>query len=181
MPARTSGSGGRSRASWPAWDRSAPRTSWPRRSGATIASVLDETIEALFRIRTKHPETAFEESEIRPAIMDLIRKACSLVLAVEQARSRPSRPPLAGDLGGLLSKTVKQIFELLSLVYPHEDIVRAYQNYQGGRKKSVDFALELLETILKKDMKDVLLPLLEEHPADEKARIARRVLKALEP
>jgi AAA family ATP:ADP antiporter len=149
--------------------------------GRDDTSTLDETIEALFRVRTLHPERAFDEREIRPAVLDLIRKACSLILAVEQADRAPSRAPLSGDLGSLLSKTVKQIFELLSLIYPHEDIVRAYQNYHSGRKKSVDFALELLETILRKDLKDVLLPLLEEHPPDEHARIARRVLKALEP
>ena len=148
--------------------------------GRGDASVLDETIEALFRIRTKSPERAFDERDIRPAVVELIRKACTLILAVEQADRSPTRAPLAGDLGGLLSKTIKQIFEVLSLIYPHEDIVRAYQNYREGRKKSVDFALELLETILRKDIKDVLLPLLEEHPADEQARIARRVLKTLE-
>jgi AAA family ATP:ADP antiporter len=149
--------------------------------GRDDPAVFDETIEALFRLRTKHSETAFEEHEIRPAVLGLIRKACSLILAVERDEQAPAGPPLAGDLGALLSKTVKQIFELLSLIYPHEDIVRAYQNYHGGRKKSVDFALELLEAILRKDLKDVLLPLLEEHPADEQARIARRILKALEP
>jgi AAA family ATP:ADP antiporter len=143
-------------------------------------SVLDETIEALFRLRTLRPETKFEEAEIGPAVLRLIRKLCALVLAVDQAERAAPRAVPAGDIESLLSKTVKQIFELLSLVHPREDIVRAYQNYHEGSKKSVDFALELLETILKKDMKDVLLPLLEESPAAEKARVARRVLKALE-
>ena len=145
------------------------------------ADILDETIEALFRLRTLRPEMPFDEADVRPAILGLIRKTCSILLAMEREEHGPAGAPLAGDLGALLSKTVKQIFELLSLIYSHEDVVRAYQNFHEGRKKSVDFALELLETILRKDIKDILLPLLEEHPADEKARIARRVLKALEP
>jgi AAA family ATP:ADP antiporter len=148
--------------------------------GRGDAAVLDETIEALFRIRTARPEMPFDETVIRPVIVDLVHKACTLIIAVEGADRAAERAPLAEDLGALLSRTVKQIFELLSLVFPYEDIVRAYQNYHEGRKKSVDFALELLETILPKDMKDLLLPWLEEHPPEEQARIARRILKALE-
>ena len=133
------------------------------------ADVADETIEALFRLRSLHPEMPFDESDVRPAVLGLIRKACSLILALERAERAPAAgAPLAGDLGALLSKTVRQVFELLSLLYPYEDIVRAYQNYHEGLKKSVDFALELLETMLRKDVKDLLLPLLEENPVEER-------------
>jgi len=146
------------------------------------ADVADETIEALFRFRSLHPEMPFDESDVRPAVLGLIRKACSLILALERAERAPAAgAPLAGDLGALLSRTVRQVFELLSLLYPYEDIVRAYQNYHEGLKKSVDFALELLETMLRKDVKDLLLPLLEENPVEEKARVARRIMKTLEP
>jgi ATP:ADP antiporter, AAA family len=143
--------------------------------------IRDETIEALFRLRTMRPVIVFDERAVRPAVLRQIRKACSTILAIEQAVREKSPSPLAADLEALLSRTVKRIFELLSLVHPREDIVRAYQNYREGSKKSVDFALELLENILRKDVQETLLPILEDHPVEEKARVARRVLKALEP
>jgi hypothetical protein len=43
----------------------------------------------------------------------------------------------------------------------------------------VDWALELLENVLPKAVKDIVLPLLEEAPPAEKARTARRIMKSL--
>ncbi|MCX6566056.1 MAG: hypothetical protein NTW38_06480, partial [Candidatus Aminicenantes bacterium] len=60
-----------------------------------------------------------------------------------------------------------------------EDIGRALQNYSEGTKRAVDYALELLEVVLPKEMKDAVLPVLEDAPADVKARSARRILKTL--
>ena len=56
---------------------------------------------------------------------------------------------------------------------------RALQNYAEGTKWAVDYALELLEAVLPKKMKDAVLPVLEDAPADVKARSARRILKTL--
>jgi hypothetical protein len=66
------------------------------------------------------------------------------------------------------------MFELLSLVYPREDVVRAYQNVREGSKQSTDYALELLEQVLPRDVREAVLPLLEDLPVEEKARRFRR-------
>jgi hypothetical protein len=44
----------------------------------------------------------------------------------------------------------------------------------------MDYALELLENMLRRDVKDMIMPLLEERPLDEKALVCRKILKALE-
>jgi hypothetical protein len=65
------------------------------------------------------------------------------------------------------------------LIHPADDIARAYQNYTEGTKRSVDFALELLEHLLPKATKEALLPLLEERPLDEKAAVCGKILRGL--
>jgi AAA family ATP:ADP antiporter len=69
------------------------------------------------------------------------------------------------------------IFKLLGLIYPHEDIFRAYQNIKTGTKDSVDYAVELLDNILPKEIRDLVLPLIEELSLEERVRKCRTLLK----
>ncbi len=89
------------------------------------------------------------------------------------ARGGPKtkRPPPKRPLGRIF----KQVFDLLSLVYPHGDIVRAWQNYTRGERRAVDYSLDLLEHLLRREDKDLVLPLLEEAPVEEKARRCREL------
>ncbi len=60
-----------------------------------------------------------------------------------------------------------------------EDIIRAYQNIQAGTRKSVDYSVELLDNILPSNIKELLLPLIEDKSFEEKVRFSRRMLKSL--
>jgi hypothetical protein len=142
--------------------------------------VQTELIEALTKLRSRNPGLRFSERTIVPEIFAAIHKACVLVLELFKFRKENPKGGEAGELENVLARILKQIFELLSLIYPHEDVMRAYQDFREGTQTSVDYALELLENILKKDIKDALLPLLEERPLDEKAQICRKILKMLE-
>ena len=144
------------------------------------SDVQGEVIEALTKIRSRSPFLRFSERDIDSEVFTAVKKACILVLELFSAQKENKKAVLAGELENILARTLKQIFELVSLVYSHEDVMRAYQNYREGTKRSVDYALELLENILKKDIKEALLPLLEDRPLDEKAQTCRKILKALE-
>jgi len=144
------------------------------------SNVQGEVIEALTKIRSQSPFLRFSERDIDSEVFTAVKKACILVLELFNAQKENKKAVLAAELENILARTLKQIFELASLVSPHEDVMRAYQNYREGTKRSVDYALELLENILKKDIKEALLPLLEDRPLDEKAQTCRKILKALE-
>jgi ATP/ADP translocase/HEAT repeat protein len=144
------------------------------------SAVQGEVIEALTKIRSRSPFLRFSERDIDSEVFTAVKKACILVLELFNAQKENKKAVLAAELENILARTLKQIFELASLVSPHEDVMRAYQNYREGTKRSVDYALELLENILKKDIKEALLPLLEDRPLDEKAQTCRKILKALE-
>jgi AAA family ATP:ADP antiporter len=135
--------------------------------------VAEAVIEALFKLRTRGGGIHFREREIQPEILHYVRAACRAAEAGstgEKNGENKAGGPVVG---------YRQIFLLLGLIYPHEDIGRALQNYTEGTKRAVDYALELLENVLPKEMKAVVLPVLEDAPADVKARSARRILKTL--
>jgi hypothetical protein len=144
------------------------------------SDVQGEVIEALTKIRSRSPFLRFSEKDVSSEVFAAVKKACILVLELFNAQKENKKAVLAAELENILARTLKQIFELVSLVYPHDDVIRAYQNYREGTKRCVDYALELLENMLKKDIKEALLPLLEDRPLDEKAQTCRKILKALE-
>jgi len=132
-----------------------------------------EVVEALFRLKGDHPGLSIEEEAVRAQIFRQAGSAAGLIAAVADAQSGRTTASEV-DLEIALTRRLKMIFELLSLVYPREDIVRAYQNCRKGSKRSTDYALELLEHVLPRDVREAVLPLLEDIPLEEKARRLRK-------
>jgi AAA family ATP:ADP antiporter len=144
--------------------------------------VEGEIIEALYKMRADHPEILFPEKIILPKIVALVKKCYLILIQIHDLRADKKKEvlALAKDLENNLARSLKHIFELLGLVYPQEDIVKAYQNISAGTKKALDYSVELLDNILKKELKDLLLPLIEDTSFEEKVRISRKMLKTAE-
>jgi hypothetical protein len=135
------------------------------------AEVRAEVIEALVRVRADHPETALPGDIVSAEVRESVAAACGLIERL--ARGGPKNETAAAEAS--LGRIFKQVFDLLSLTYPHGDIVRAWQNYTRGERRAVDYSLDLLEHLLRREDKDLVLPLLEEAPAEEKARRCREL------
>ena len=60
------------------------------------------------------------------------------------------------------------IFKLLALLYPREDIFKAYNNLQTGTQDSMAYAIELLDTTLRKEIRDLVIPIIEDIPLKDK-------------
>ena len=125
-------------------------------------------VDALYKIRIDRPRVRFREKDLRPELHVLIRKACDVVLD-------PPGPPDA--LKAQLDIRIKRVFDLLTLMYPREDVVNDYQNILQGTPKSVDYALEHLDNLLDREDKELLFPLIEDLPADERALRLRKALR----
>jgi hypothetical protein len=139
-----------------------------------------ELVEALHRLTADRPGIRVSSKIVHMKIITLIKKCYLLVLQIHDVRADRRKEMLARDLENSLSRTMKQIFELLGLVYPQEDIIKAYQNILVGTKKRLDYSVELLDNILKRELKELLIPLIEDTTLEEKARISRRMIKAAE-
>ena len=139
-----------------------------------------ELIEGLHRMRLNSTDIRFSSRGVQLKAVSLIKKCYLIVLQIHDIRGDRKTEMLLRDLENTLSRTLKQVFEVLGLVYPQEDIIKAYQNILVGTKKALDYSVELLDNILKKELKELLIPLIEDTTIDEKARISRRMIKAAE-
>jgi hypothetical protein len=160
------------------------RLATPRAAAALLralrrgdGAVRAEVIEAMVRIRAAHPETTWPAETVAAEIRASAEAACGWI----ERRAAAGTADEAAAAEAALGRTFKQIFDLLSLVYAHTDIVRAWQNYARGERRAVDYSLDLLEHLLRREDKDVVLPLLEEAPAEEKARRCRELRRRRGP
>ena len=134
----------------------------------------------MYKIKSKRPEIHFEEKIVSPEIISKIKESYLVLVEIHELMSDKKREFMAKDLENNLARSIKLIFELLSLIYPHEDMIKAYQNICVGTKKSTDFSLELLDNILKKETMEFLLPLIDDIPLEDKSKKCKKLLKTLE-
>ncbi len=143
-------------------------------------SIEAEIVDALHQMRSNAPELVFQEKAVLAKVVSLIRKCYLLILQINDLRADKKKEILAQDLENALSRAMKHVFQLLGLVLPQDDIIRAYQNILVGTRKSLDYSVELLDNIVRKEIKELLLPLIEDTPFEEKVRLSRKMLKAAE-
>jgi AAA family ATP:ADP antiporter len=142
--------------------------------------VETEIIEALYKMKSKNPQIRFQRKIISSEVISVIKKSYLILIEMHDLMSDEKKAYLAKDLENNLARSLKHIFELLSLIYPHDDVIRAYQNICAGTKEALDYSIELLDNILKREIKEVLLPLIDDVPFEDKVRRCRKMLKTLE-
>jgi AAA family ATP:ADP antiporter len=138
-----------------------------------------DIIDALDRIRTKEANIHFPPKLVRRKIFSVIKKYCQAYIDLMSLGSDEQNTSQGRQLQKGLAVDISNIFKLLGLYYPHEDIVKAYQNLQTGTKDSVAYAIELLDNTLHKEMKDVILPLIEDLSPTERKREFQKIIRNL--
>lgn len=138
-----------------------------------------EVIDGAARLKGNNPAAIFPGSAVRRSLLRLIRQGYGLLFEDERDRGNRGGPTTV-ELESALIRNVRDIFHLLGLIHPQEDIRRAFQNLSSGTKKSVEYSLELLDTMLKKDLYQFLLPLIDDAPFDDRVRRCRKLLPSLE-
>ena len=136
-----------------------------------------ELIDALDRIRSGKPDIQVQEEIIKTKIFKEIKKYCQILIKFYDAKSKAKKVKISEQLSENLAAYMMNIFKLLGLIYAHEDIFRAYQNIRTATKDSVDYALELLDNILPKEIRDAVFPLIEDLPLEERVKRCRILLK----
>jgi ATP:ADP antiporter, AAA family len=139
-----------------------------------------DLVESLYKIRSKNPNICFKKKPIENIALLLIRKIYAVYLAGIENHATTSSSASASKWDSVLEFKVKHIFDLLSLIYAFDDMVKAYQNILQGTHKSVDFSLELLDNILDRDIKLFLFPIIEDLPPEEKLHRLKKLVKGLD-
>jgi AAA family ATP:ADP antiporter len=141
---------------------------------------LDADIfDALDRIRAENAEINFPPQLVQRRLWSAIKKYCQAFLDLMNLESDEQNTERVQQLKKRLAGDFSNIFKLLGLYYPHEDIVKAYQNLQTGTKDLIAYAIELLDNTLTKEMKDSVLPLVEDMSTTERQQAFQKILKNL--
>jgi len=136
-----------------------------------------ELIDALDRIRSGKPDIQVQEEIIKTKIFKETKRYYQVLIKFYDAKSKVKKGKMSEKLSENLAASMMDIFKLLGLIYSHEDIFRAYQNIRTATKDSVDYAVEHLDNILPKEIRDVVFPLIEDLPLEEKVKRCRILLK----
>ncbi|MGB8952006.1 MAG: MFS transporter [Candidatus Aminicenantales bacterium] len=136
-----------------------------------------EITEALDKIRSENSEVRFPEEAVRKKIVQEIQSHCRGLLEFHKPGPVGKGNQPAEEILSHPDALRMNIFKLLGLIYPRNDMAKAFQNIQTGTKDSIDYAVELLDNALSKDMKNLLFLLIEDLPAKEKAKRCRSLLK----
>lgn len=136
-----------------------------------------EIVDALERIRAEHPDIIFPPEQIRRHIFQDVLRCCRSLLEAPTSDEDTLHAEKT-DIFKNQPLQLTKIFKLLSLIYPHEDMMNAYQNLRIGTKDAMDYALEMLDNSLKKEVKVFLFPLIEDISDQERKKRIRYLLKS---
>jgi hypothetical protein len=85
--------------------------------------------------------------------------------------------PVTRALNESMQQELERIFRLLSLLHPHLDLHSAYLGLQSKNLSVHDNALEFLDNVLKSQLREMLVPLLDgKITVAERARLAQRLV-----
>ncbi len=145
---------------------------------ADMEDIEDEIIDALDRIASEKSEVKFSREIIEPKIVRKVKRYYQMLIEDYDSKLKEKKDEIRKSPPAKLGASLMNIFKLLELIYPREDIIRAYQNVRAGTKDSVAYAVELLDNILKKELRDIILPIIENLTLEERVRRCRSLLKA---
>jgi HEAT repeat protein len=143
-----------------------------REAGELDTAVID----ALDRIRSVKADIRFPEREVERKTLLLIQKYCRTFVDLQELETGDKGAERRRRMERNLETLFADIFRLLGLSYPHEDILKAWQNLKSESRNSVAYAVELLDNTLKKEMKEVILPLVEDLTPPERLRRIQKIL-----
>ncbi len=139
-----------------------------------------ELVDSLYKIKSSRPSVVFDGNRVLGQVLTMIRQVYDVYLETPPPAAGGAGAEMTQDAKSRLDRKVKSIFDLLSLIYPSEDIVKACQNIFQGTRASVDYSLELLDNILDRDLKAFLFPVVENLPLEEKLRRIRKLKRDLD-
>jgi hypothetical protein len=145
--------------------------------GQEMEELETEIIDALDHIRAKKLDIHFPAKNAQRKTLSITKKYCQTFIDLYELDLSEKDGEKGKQLEKKLGIYFTDIFKLLGLYYPHEDIVKARQNLKTGTPNSVAYAIELLDNTLKKEMKNIILLLVEDLSPGQRQQKFQRMLK----
>ncbi|MCX6574543.1 MAG: hypothetical protein NTX99_11210 [Candidatus Aminicenantes bacterium] len=136
-------------------------------------------IDILDRLQALKVPIPLSAAAARRKTKALIKKFCRDFLDLHRDGQGPEELRLRHLLARNLEATFADIFKLLGFSYPQKDVRRAFQNIRSGTPHAVAHAVEWLDNALSRDLRDVLVPLVDDLSLEEKKVRFRKILEDL--
>jgi AAA family ATP:ADP antiporter len=137
-------------------------------------------ISALNKLHRLHPEIEPDTQMLETALAaEIIGHYRSYQILAKLNPVRDSQDPVARALNESIHQELERIFRLLGLLYPHVDVHSAYLGLQAKKVTVYDNALEFLDSVLKSQLRAMLVPLLDGRVSvAQRAAMADRFVRA---
>jgi HEAT repeat protein len=137
-------------------------------------------ISALNKIHKDHPELEFNRQMIETVLAaEILGHYRSYQILGTLGGNLDVDEPVVKALRESVNQEVERMFRLLGLLFPRYDLHSAYFGLQSDNRTVHDNALEFLDNILKPQLRNVLVPLLDsEVSVSERVRLANRLVGA---
>jgi len=139
-----------------------------RSIGQPDLSIRTAVIKGLNRLRDAVPRLDFGAPPVTKQIFNEARSYFQLHAALAPFKGQHDRRSatglLASTLEERLQRTLERLFRLLGLRYPPKEIYAAYLALSNRRSQQFAAALEFLDNLLDRQLKRIMLPLIDETP-----------------
>jgi AAA family ATP:ADP antiporter len=137
-----------------------------------------EIIDALNRIRAERDDIDFPKNVVKKEISAKVKEYCKdLISFYKQLKTKALDERKDHDMPNNMSMLLMNIFKLLGLIYSHDDIMKSYQNIRTNTKDSVAYAVELLDNLLQKEIKEAIFSIIENIAIKERVERCQILLK----
>jgi len=138
------------------------------------------TIAALNKLCRQNPQVALDVQMLETVLAaEILGHYRSYQILATIGAASDSVDPLARALKESMQQELERIFRLLNLLHPHLDLHSAYIGLQSTSVAVHDNALEFIDNVLKSQMRDMLVPLLDSKvTVAERAQLAQRLVRA---
>lgn len=137
-------------------------------------------ITALNKLVQQHPNRSLDVKLIETVLAaEIMGHYRSYQIVGTLGGHLESSDPVVQALRDSMNQEVERIFRLLKILFPNYDLHSAYFGLQSDNPVVHDNALEFLESVLKPQMRNLLVPLLDsEVTVSERVRLANRLVGA---
>ncbi len=137
-------------------------------------------IRALNKLHQLHPEVALDVQLLETVLAaEILGHYRSYQILDKLGTMGDSEEPAARASTESMKQELERIFRMLDLLYPHLDLHAAYLGLQSNSVTVHDNALEFLDNVLKSQLRDMLVPLLDgKITVAERTRMANRLVRA---
>src|SRR5438309_656911 len=138
------------------------------------------TIDALNKLCRMNPEIVLDVQMLETVLAaEILGHYRSYQILATIGATTDGVDPLARALKEAMQQELERIFRLLNLLHPRLDLHSAYVGLQSTSLAVHDNALEFLDNVLKSQLRDMLVPLLDgKITVGERARMANRLVRA---